>query len=483
MTTIASKIGDIQVALDTLAKQHKVPGASLGILSGDELVEFATGVANVNTGVPVTTSTLFQIGSNTKLFTATLVMQLVDDGLIDLDTPIRKYLPELKLKDKKTNDTVTVRQLLNHTSGIEGDHFEGYGEGDDSVERFVASLDQIGNIYPPGEQWSYCNTGWNILGRLVEVLRDQTYAQAMKQRIFTPIGAHTTTVLMSEMLAHSCAVGHIVAPGAEPVVPPVVMMSPSHAPAGSMTVSTPAQLLGFVRMHIDGGRARDRTQVLSAESARQMQQPTAKMPFIPGLGTQMGLGWMLDEWDGERVIGHGGNTIGQGSYLKALPDRTFAVVLLTNSTTGGALWVDLARFVFGELAGVRPTENPKAPAIAPKLDMRKYAGTYARLGIEVELKPDKDGLSATISQSGALASGPPQTASVGAIDKEIFLLNLGGQEVVVHFLDFDRDGRPRFAHFGARTNKRQASAKKGPAKRGPAKKGPAKKKAAAKKKR
>ena len=92
MTTIASKIADIQAALDALAKQHKVPGASLGILQGTEVVVLATGVANKNTGVAVTPSTLFQIGSNTKLYTATLVMQLVDEGKVDLDAPVKRYL-------------------------------------------------------------------------------------------------------------------------------------------------------------------------------------------------------------------------------------------------------------------------------------------------------------------------------------------------------------------------------------------------------
>src|SRR5438094_383010 len=85
MTTLASKVGDIQAALDTLTKQHRVPGASVGVLQGDELVEVASGVANRNTEARVTTRTLFQIGSNTKVYTATLAMQLIDEGLIERD--------------------------------------------------------------------------------------------------------------------------------------------------------------------------------------------------------------------------------------------------------------------------------------------------------------------------------------------------------------------------------------------------------------
>ena len=470
MSTLASKISDVQAALDTLARQHKVPGASLGILQGDELVEFVTGVANVETQVPVTTSTLFQIGSNTKLYTATLVMQLVDDGLIDLDTPVKKYLPEFKIADRKSNDTITVRMLLSHTSGLEGDVFTDGGRGDDGLEKYLLTLHDKGQIYRPGEMWSYCNSGWNVLGRLVEVMRKEPFHQVMKEKLLQPIGASTTTVLMEDMLRNSCAVGHVVQPGAGPTVPPAVMMSPSHAPAGSMTVSTPAQVLRFVRMHIDGGRAKDGTRVLSEVSAKAMQEPNAKLPFIPQLGTQMGLGWMIDEWDGERVLGHGGNTIGQGSYLKILPDRPFAAFLLTNSTTGGLLWRDLARFVFGELAGVHPTENPKAPAVAPKVDLKAYAGAFGRYGIEITNKLDKGTLVASIEAKGELATpgAPPQTGRYSVVDKEIFLLNVGGEDIVVHFTDFDGQARPRYLHAGARVSKRlskPAGTKKAPAKK------------------
>ncbi len=101
MATLSSKISDVQAALDTLRRQHKVPGATLGVLSGTELVDFASGVANRNTGVSVTTGTLFQIGSNTKVYTATLVMQLVHEGLVELDAPVRRYVKDLELADTK----------------------------------------------------------------------------------------------------------------------------------------------------------------------------------------------------------------------------------------------------------------------------------------------------------------------------------------------------------------------------------------------
>jgi CubicO group peptidase (beta-lactamase class C family) len=456
MTTLASKVSDVQAALDALAKQHKVPGASLGVLQGAEVVVLTTGVANRNTGVAVTPSTLFQIGSNTKLYTATLVMQLVDEGLVDLDAPVKRYLKDWQLSDKQARDGITVRHLMTHTSGIEGDYFDDFGRGDDGIEKFVASLKTIGTVYPPGEMWSYCNTGWTMLGRIVEVLRGEPYHKVLRDRLLAPIGARSTTVLMDEMLAHSCAVGHVISPRApEPIVPPAVMMSFSHAPAGSMTTSTPAEVLSFVRLHLNGGKAKDTTQVVSAESVQAMQQPQAKFPRTV-LGSGMGLGWLLSEWDGERVIGHGGGTIGQLSFLQVLPDRPFAVCLLTNCMTGGLLWSDLSRYLYPEFAGVMPNALPLEPAVAPKLDRTKYTGTFKRFGMQVEVKDDDGRLVAVAKPEGSVADLGSQelTIPLRPIDKELFLANQGGEDVLAQFLDFDRNGRPRYLYVGSRVAKR-----------------------------
>src|SRR5439155_26870934 len=99
----------------------------------------------------------------------------------------------------------------------------------------------------------------------------------------------------------------------------------------------------------------------------------------------MGLGWILGTWDGERVIGHGGGTIGQLSFLQVLPDRRIGVVLLTNSMTGGLLWRDPGRYLFEELADITPPVPPKAADPRPNLDLRPYVGTYKRHGIETQV--------------------------------------------------------------------------------------------------
>ena len=148
-----------------LAERHKVPGASLGILRihsadgstggrPDELVEAAYGFANAPARVEATTDTLFQIGSISKVWTATVAMQLVDEGKLDLDAPVVEVLPELQLADAEVTKTVTMRQLLTHTSGIDGDVFTDTGRGDDCVEKYVGLMSEQSSrttrAAPPG---------------------------------------------------------------------------------------------------------------------------------------------------------------------------------------------------------------------------------------------------------------------------------------------------------------------------------------------
>jgi CubicO group peptidase (beta-lactamase class C family) len=456
MPTVVSKLTDIQARLDALARQHKVPGASLGVMSGDEVVEFVTGVANNDTGLAVTNDTLFQIGSNTKVFTATLVMQLVDDGKVDLDAPVRKYVPEFKLADARAADRITVRSLLTHTNGIDGaDHFPDFGLGDDSLERYVESLAELKQMYPPGEMWSYCNSAFSLAGRLIEKVTGASFRNAFHALLLDPLGLKLTTVRVEDMLVRRCAVGHIRPPGANaPVVTPTPILPVSTAPAGSLTASTPKELLRFVRMHLDGGRSRDGKQILSEASAKAMQQPQAKLPSS-SLGEAMGIGWILSNWDGERVIGHGGGTVGQYSFLQVLADRRFGVALFTNGAGGGFLWRDLGRYIFEELADVKMPELPKAPEESPKLDLKRYAGMYRRRDIETEFKVKGGKLVGISRYTGPLKGlDDADEFATRAIDAELFVTLSDDGEGIAHFIDFDTRGRPRYLHFGGRVSKR-----------------------------
>ncbi|MGH9170573.1 MAG: serine hydrolase [Acidimicrobiales bacterium] len=451
MTTLVARLTDIQARLDALARQHGVPGATLAVGIGDELLDFATGVVNARTGVEATTDSIFQIGSNTKLFTTTLVMQLVDEGKIDLDKPVRRYLPSFQLADDTAAREITTRQLLTHTSGIQGDYFQGFGTGDGAIERYVDSLRDVDLVHRPGQLWSYCNTGFVVAGRIAEKLSDAPYHELLQDKICRPLGLKRTTVEVEEMVAHRCAVGHVVNPQGRPVVPPTVVMEAAAIPAGSRTTSTAAELVRFVQMHLHGGVSGSGGRILSEAAVAQMQQVQATMPPVAATPRTQGIGWLMDEWSGKAVIGHGGGTIGQLSFLHALPADDLVVALLTNATTGGLLWRDLGTWLFQELAGVEIPRPLKPPVIPPELPLERYAGTYDRLGVREIVTVDDGCLLVETELSGALAElrdsdhAPP--LRLYPIDRERFAGRLEGQDFVVAFLEFER-GRPGFLFSG-----------------------------------
>lgn len=444
-----------QDRLTALADKHGVVGASLAIRHGDETVEAATGVLNLRTQQPATSDSLFQIGSISKVWTATLVMQLVDDGLLDLDEPVVTHLPDFRVADPDVTRTVTARQLLAHTSGIDGDLFLDTGRGDDSVEKYVAAMADLTQVHPQGATMSYCNSGFTLLGRLIEVLRGQTWDAVLKERIFTPLGLTSAGTLPEEALLFGAATGHVVpAPGQDPVVTPQWGIYRSAGPAG--LIHCPARdVLAFAQLHLDGGTAPDGTRVLSAESVAAMQEPQIAVPDPYTLGSHWGLGWILMTWDGRRVFGHDGGTLGQGAFLRILPDGGLSVALCTN---GG---VHLREFfealygeVFGELAGVALPARPE-PTPGPVVDPSRFTGRYAREGVEITIREKGDVLEGVMRQTGELFKDMPEPPPME-------LRPFDGDVLVVRGLDdaawnaavfFDLEGE-RYVHFGARATRR-----------------------------
>src|SRR3982751_4965205 len=183
-----------------LGGERGAVGALFAISLGGEPVAGATGVLNLRTQAPATTESLFQIGSVSKVWTAVLAMQLVDEGLIDLDKPVVTYLPEFKVADADVTRTVTTRHLLSHTSGVDGDLFLDTGRGDDNLEKYVAAMAELKQNHPLGATMSYCNSGYSALGRLIEVVRGKTWDAVLREHLLTPLGLTSAGTLPEEAL-------------------------------------------------------------------------------------------------------------------------------------------------------------------------------------------------------------------------------------------------------------------------------------------
>src|SRR3984957_6081479 len=379
--------------LSGLLAKYKVPGAAIGVYSGGRVVAFAAGGLSPATGVAATTDSVFQIGSITKTWTGTLVMQLVDEGLLDIDQPVVPYLPDFTLADRATAKAMTVRQLLNPTAGFEGDIFTDTGTNDDCVEKYVATLAEDPQLFPPGEMFSYNNAGYCVLGRIVEVLRGKPFDQALREHLFAPLGlAHAATDAYSAILFRA-AIGHLPNPDADglPVPAPVYALAKSNAPAGAMLAMRPRDLLAFAAMHLNKGVAADGSRVLSEESVAAMQQVEVTLPPLGLMGDHWGLSWELFDLDGGRVFGHDGGTIGQSAFLRIVPGQDLAIALLTNGGNTIGLYFEVFRHLLKDVAGIGLSAAAVPPATPERIDAARYLGVYATSVGKSTVTQDADG--------------------------------------------------------------------------------------------
>jgi CubicO group peptidase (beta-lactamase class C family) len=444
----------LQDRLPQLLTEYKVPGAAVAVYSSGQMIDFGAGLLNKATGVAANADSLFQVGSITKVWTTTLVMQLVDEGLVDLDAPVRTYVPAFRLADESAAATITVRQLLCHTAGFEGDVFTDTGKGDDCVEKYVATLGDLAQLFPPGEMFSYNNAGFCVLGRVVEVVRGRPFDDCVRERLFAPLGLTHAATGPYEAIMYRAALGHIQPnPDDEPRPAPVWGLARSNAPAGSMLAMRPRDLLSFARMHLDSGTSVDGTAVLSAAAVKAMQERQVELPYLGMMGSAWGLGWEIFDWPGGTVIGHDGGTIGQAAFLRVVPVRDLAIALLTN---GGDV-ITLYRQVFGhvlrELGGIDLPELPKPPLEPAAIDASRYVGTYGSRMADNVVSQDADGrvwVEQTPKDLAAELGMEPSKFELVALDGDTLIVvePQHGMYPPYAFVGDDGAGHTKFLHTG-----------------------------------
>jgi CubicO group peptidase (beta-lactamase class C family) len=455
-----TKTPTLQDRLDQLRERHGVPAASVAVLSGNEIDAAASGILNLATGVEATADSLFQIGSITKVWTATLTMQLVDEGRIELDAPVRRYLPGFRVADEDVSEAVTIRHLLTHTSGIDGDHFVDTGRGDDYLERYVETCAELPQVHPLGATMSYCNTGYTILGRALEVVADTSWDELLRTRLVEPLGLTHTVTLPEDVLRFRAAIGHIQPPGQELRPAPAWGLPRTAGPAGAIC-STAAEVLEFGRLHLEDGLSRDGTRVLSEDAARAMRHREVEVPTggIDDSEAHWGLGWSVYTWSGRTVVGHDGGTIGQAAFLRVVPDSRAAVALLTNGGDPYGLFRELCGELLAEVAGVTLPPEPVAPESPLAVDPAPYVGRYDRAGASLEVVSRDGGLVAIQTVTGLGSEMTPEPVEMPLValdtDREVFLAQhpaLKGSWLPVRFTTL-QDGRRCF-HVGGRATPR-----------------------------
>ena len=366
-----------------------VVGAQIAVLHEGQVVEGSHGVANLDTGVLVTPDTLFQIGSTTKMHTALLVMQLVEEGRIGLDVSVVEQLPGFAVADAQATRTVTPRHLMSMSSGIDNGPYTDFGRGDDALARYVEALTDVPVLFEPGEGYGYSNASTNISGRLVEHVTGQTWDCVLRERLLEPAGLVHSATSAEEVIWRRHSLGHT--GGDAPAVLPHWSLPRSMGPAGGTLCQSAGDLARFAAIFLNGGTARNGTRILDGGSVQQMQANQVDVPPTL-LADWWGLGPYGKIWDGTPVVGHSGTNRAGSSYLLWAPERDVAVATVVNCPAYGYPFAKKAfAELFASLAGIAVPTSPQPPAHV-EYDGSRLVGSYVMSGIRFEVARSDGGL-------------------------------------------------------------------------------------------
>lgn len=354
-----------------------IPGAAVGVWHQGETVSAGFGVTNAEHPLPVNVETLFQIGSITKTFTGTMLMMLAEQGKLSIDAPIRDVLPEFRVADETASSQATVRHLLTHTGGWDGDVFEDTGSGSDALAAYVERMAGRTQIAPVGAAMSYNNAGFAVAGRILEALTGKSYAELLHERLLEPLGLSGSTLDAGDVMLRRYAVGHHASPqGSRPAGP---WPLPRYVEPMGGLICPIGDLLTYARFHLGDGTAGDGQRLLRPETLASMH-----VPVMPVWRSEAwGMPFAVDDTSGVRVVSHGGGTVGQVSMLAFVPEHDFAVAILTNADQGRRMTREAMHWALREFLGVS-VEQP-APQTDAEADLAPFVGQYSRPFQDLEL--------------------------------------------------------------------------------------------------
>jgi len=343
----------IQEKIDDL----NIPGASLMIVEGDKIVH-SHGFCNSGTdGVIPTPQTPFFIGSMTKSFTAMAVMQLAEEGRIELDAPVQQYLPWFTLADPQASSSITIRDLLNQTSGISQlpgmIGLANFDTSPNSTEQQARALSTLETTHSGEKQFEYSNVNFNLLGLVIENASGKTYAQYIQENIYAPLEMWNSYTDKSSARQNGLVTGHMMWFGFPVAVPDLSV--PEGSLASGQLIASAEDIGHYIIAQINGGVYNGRN-VVSAKSVSEMHQPAADIS-VSGLGVgHYGMGWFVREIENDTLIFHHGEVPDYFSYMALLPghDRGFVLLFNTNQQMYNyAMW-DLGETVARQLTGETP---------------------------------------------------------------------------------------------------------------------------------
>jgi CubicO group peptidase (beta-lactamase class C family) len=399
---------ELREVVQELVAQTGIPGAVVGVFEDGKIEAVGAGIANLNSGVEMTPETLFLTGSITKVWTTTLLMSFVEQGLIDLDAPVKRYLPDLELGEPGAADALIVRHLVTHASGIDAQNLiADVGDGDEAIANYIELLRTKGQLYEPGEYFSYCNTGFVIAGRIMEVVTGEGWSTLMRERLFAPLGLERSMFTANEAILHRMAIGH--SPGANGYEPTKLFMMPACiAPAGTTLITSVHDTLRLMQIHMP--TVASDPPFLGEETVARMASHVIDYP-VPGAGS-CGLSWLRKQHGDRIVLTHGGGSYGGVAMVGVVPDMGAAYIAFANGGGGSmGFHTQLAKAILEERFGLPPREEPDRSG--PALPQSRYPGRYVCWGAEITITEDGDGLAVQSRITDeVLARGRPESPVV-----------------------------------------------------------------------
>jgi CubicO group peptidase (beta-lactamase class C family) len=398
-----AKFDAIAALVEAKMREYKVPGVAVGILDNGVITARGLGVTNVNEPLPVTAETVFPIASISKTFAATMMMRLVEQGKVDLKAPVRKYLPDFKVRDENVSREVTIWNLLTHTAGWEG-QVSGPDRGEDTLRYFTATvmpdLMQVAPFdsaqgRPPAAAWSYNNAGFSVSGRVIEIVTGKSINRAIEDLVFKPLALKHAGTTAGDFIVHRFAAGHINRGNEEAGM--IRPFSPSVSVTAGGVGLCMDDLLHYAKFHLGDGTAPNGERLLSRASLEMMRTPQMHKQSTDD---DIGIAWHLRSVGPLRVAAHGGTLAGHILLLELVPEKNFAIGILTNSTNGWRLIQDVEREILRSYHGATFPKNyaiahrglvetlPNVEPLAEQPDPAPYIGRYLRPMNAVSVRVD-----------------------------------------------------------------------------------------------
>jgi CubicO group peptidase (beta-lactamase class C family) len=355
-TSTGTSYAGIDAYIEEQMHRLNIPGAALAIVEGDRIVH-ARGLGRARPGGELPTSqTPFFIGSLTKSITALAVMQLVETGKVDLDAPVQRYLPWFRVADAVASAQMTVRHMLNQTSGLPMlpgfPVLADFDQRPGATERQVRALSTL-KTDPVGEKCAYCNLNYNILGLIVEVASGESYSAYVKNHIFNPLGMSHSYAFKPDAERDGLAIGHRYW-FSRTFPSPNQPVATASLPSGQL-ISCAEDMAYYLIAHLNGGRYGE-VQILSEAGINEMHRGVKELKMGNVAGGFYGMGWFDIDIDHTKTYSHGGNVPDFSAYMALIPEQKKGLVMLFNADPYGLPFVlgEVGENTTAILAGKQP---------------------------------------------------------------------------------------------------------------------------------